>query len=684
MSNANGKLRGKLTSVLTGVAVSYMAGAWLLIQIANLLLPAFEAPPWIMRAVIVTLSLGLPGALTIALIKGRRSIDASPVTTGFFMDRRVGFLIIGFLSAGLLLSTYANLRSPPEPTGPVSILIADFDNSTGSSLFTGVLEETLRIGLEVAPFVDVFSRSVATSILTGLPAMEEDFSTLTTEAASLIALRQGINLVIAGAVRRERGALTVSVRGIEPGEQQEIFSVAESARTDTEILNAIANVASRVRLALGDTPGPIVAGERETFAVGNVEAAASYIRAQELQINHRFREAVGYYEQAIDLDEDFVRAYAGLAITEQYLGHMDAAAQHWQEALARLDLLTERGRLRTLGNYFMIFQRDYDNALRTYEQLIELYPADNVAYNNLAVTAFQAMDFARALEVGRSIVERYPYYLGYRGNLALYAMYASNFEEAADVAEALLEEDSTNVYAAIVVSLTAAIENDLAGAEESYRTMAELGSFGRSVASEGLADLAIYRGDIDAAMSILDDAIEEEMENQADLAAALKRIMRAEALLGAGQPGRALDSIEAALPSAAGEPAVLVPAALMLTDIGEIGRAQAIAEQLSSETSRVQRAYASLVRAKLAVAARDYSRALEHTNAAIETADLWLARFIRGNVHLAAGSIEAAQADFEICAARPGEAAAVFLNDRPSVRYLRNLENAIASLDATR
>ena len=36
----------------------YLVGAWLLIQIASTLLPAFDAPTWALRGLIVTLAIG--------------------------------------------------------------------------------------------------------------------------------------------------------------------------------------------------------------------------------------------------------------------------------------------------------------------------------------------------------------------------------------------------------------------------------------------------------------------------------------------------------------------------------------------------------------------------------------------------------------------------------------------------
>src|SRR2546427_7965688 len=45
------------------VAVAYAVVAWLLIQAASILLPTFEAPPWVMKVLVLVIVIGFPVAL---------------------------------------------------------------------------------------------------------------------------------------------------------------------------------------------------------------------------------------------------------------------------------------------------------------------------------------------------------------------------------------------------------------------------------------------------------------------------------------------------------------------------------------------------------------------------------------------------------------------------------------------
>jgi tetratricopeptide (TPR) repeat protein len=667
--------------------IAYAVSAWLIVQIADILVPIYDTPDWVMQALVIALVVGLPVALVLAWFF---DISATGITRTEKipenelavpqLDRRADFVIIGLLAAALLLSLYGNFRDPDALPEPLSILIADFENETGSDLFSGVLEATLGVGLEVAPFVETFSRKTATSIAANMQGSKTDSTKLDLETAGLIALREGVNVVIGGDVRRTNGNLMVSVTGFAPGDQQELFSTTETAATDSEILDAIAEISRDVRFALGDTPKPGGAGEKESFAVANLEAAAEYLKAQDLQLDRKLREAVVHYEKALDLDPEFARAYAGLALTEQYLGNTEAATKNWNETLSRLDKLTERGQLRTLGSYYMINQRDYGKALETYERLVDKYPADNVAQNNLAVTAFYTLDFGRALEVGREVADRFPDHNGYRANLALYAMYASRFDEASREAQIVIDDDPSSAYAHFVLALTKAAAGDVAAAEQIYQRMTELDQFGKSIATEGLADLAFFRGDAEAAIAILNDAIEEELTLNANHSAAIKQVNRAEALLLLGERDLAQVDIDGALLHADGDPAVLVSAAITLTELGDFSRAQDIAADMSGSFSMPMRAYANAIQAQVAFAQGQTSTAIELASAAIELSDLWLIRLMRGHYYLQAGLNSEAEADFQICQQRIGEGIAVFLNDRPSLRRLRDLETALSIL----
>ena len=661
-------------------AIAYVVGAWALVEGAGVLGDAFDAPDVLMPVLFVVLAIGLPAVLTFSWffdvtfdgIRRTELVDLEEQSTA--VDRRVYFVVISLLFAALALSIYGNVRQESEPPQSLSILIADFQNEAGNELFSGIIEESLRVGLEVAPFIASFSRKRAVDIAGELGA---DSDELSLETAGRVALRESINIVIGGSVRRDGTGIVVTATGLAPGDRSELFSVSEGADSDAEILTVVANISKRLRRELGDTKKPAGAGEAESFVVGNLEAAAEYLKAQDLQLNRKLQEAVVHYQKAVELDPEFARAYAGLALTEDFLGRTNAANEHWEKALAGLSTLTERGQLRTLGNYYLVSQQDYDKALDTYERLVERYPADNVAHNNLAVAAFYAMDFDRAREVGSEVADRFPKHSAYRANFALYAMYASSFDEAREAAGKVIDIDPVNAYANFVMAGSQAVAGDLEEATATYQQMTGFGRYAQSVAAEGLADLALYQGDVSAALQTLDAAIESEMSLGALNTAAIKQIMRMDAFLLAGDEEKALAAASTALEIEENDPAVLVPAAMVYIQLEHFDAVQSIVDTLSGGLSATRHAYAGALRAEMASVQGDAATAISEANAAIELMDLWLIRLVRANVLLRADQKQEAQADLLALQDRVGEGIAVFLNDRPSFRFLRKLESTV-------
>jgi len=61
------------------------------------------------------------------------------VTSGYFLRGKLG-------------------THPAAPHAPVTLLIADFENKTGDSVFDGTLEPMLGVALEGAPFISLYNR----------------------------------------------------------------------------------------------------------------------------------------------------------------------------------------------------------------------------------------------------------------------------------------------------------------------------------------------------------------------------------------------------------------------------------------------------------------------------------------------------------------------------------------------
>lgn len=652
------------------------------------MLPAFGAPDWILRSIIILAIVGLPITAVLAWVYDitdsglEIQADATDTVVIPFGGRKTDFVVIGVLTIALVFSLYINLtRTVTELTEsiePISVLIADFDNQTGDPLFDESLEQALNIGLEGATFITAYRRTSAARLLETL----KPGSKLDEAGARLVSIREGVKLVVAGRVQSDDGAYELSVRLVNPEDGVVIAESTASAKNKLEVLMAISALADDIREELGDES--VNDADRplgETFTAASLEAVKYYTQAQNLAANGRYDDALPLYEQAIASDGNFGRAYSGWALSLFYLGREDQAKALWDRALKEMDTMTERERYRTLGLYYVAVAGDYQKAIESYQTLVDKYPADNTGHNNMAISYYYMLDFKKAMQAASKGLAIYPSNKTVISNYALFAMLAGEFDNGARNAEALLATDSGMWKAWLPIAMQKLASGDVAGAERAYAQMADASDRGVPFSNLGLADIALFTGDFARAAALLEAGISGDSVAGNKRLLGRKYIALAEARSALEDPAGAREALQKGLDTHQGN-GQLVPAALISLQLGDIDFAANIAATLSQELQPNARSFAQLITGAIATQDGRYPEAVDAFRAAIALTDSWLVRFYLGRAYYEAGRYVEALDEFESCVERRGEASALFLDDdEPTWRYMAALN---AWLEKTR
>ncbi len=657
----------------------YVGICWIIIEGASVVLPAFNAPEWALKAMIVAALVGFPIMLVLAWVYEitdhgiEVQADATDTVVIPFGGRRTDFVVIGVLSVALVFSVYLNFTHTSAPTAqpdPVSVLIADFRNATGDPIFDGTLEQTMGIGIEGASFVTAFNRLSAKKQVERL----RPDAGLDEEGARLIAVREGIELVLTGEISESEGRYLFSVRAIEPVEGEAVAEVERTARDKANVLSVVTEVTNEIREELGDTNiGDDAARIMETFTAGSLQAAHDYTRAQAIADEGNYEAAIALYQSALESDPKFGRAYSGWAVAAHHLGRSEEAKETWAKALSLMSTMTERERYRTVGTYYMVVSENFQKAIENFESLVEKFPADGAGHNNLAISYFFTLEFEKAMEQGRRVLEIYPNNLFYQQNAALYAMYAGNFDAAERQALAVIDTDNTRYYARLPVAVAALSRNEFEAGSAAYEDMVQTGEAGASHGNLGLADLAIHRGRYAEAVDILRKGIDDDLQRGNERAASAKYMAMAEAHILKGDAAEmATGAIDDALAISRGL-SQRVSAALNFLALGRNEAAAAIADELSSGLQPQNRAYGAMIKGVMHSLEGRHAQALDALMGATQLADFWLVRLELGKAYLRAGSFAEALDEFNTCESRRGEASAVFLDDLPTWRYTADL-----------
>ncbi len=313
------------------VGFAYVVMAWLLAQITDLVVDNVGAPEWVMKIILLVLAIGFPIALFFAWafemtadgIKREHEVDRSQSITrhtGRKLDRMIG-AAIAIAVVFLLVDRFAG----PEQTG---VLPADSQTAQHKSS-----AQDQAVSIAVLPFVNMssdpeqeyFSDGISEEILNQLVRVDGLSVASRTSAFAYkgqglsideIARDLGVDHVLEGSVRKERDNVRITAQLIDASTDRHLWS-ATYDRKLTSIFAIQDEISGSIVEALRETLGVDIRNIATTSApTANVDAYTSYLKARELFYSRdplALRQSLEIYQQAIDRDPGFARAYEGLA-----------------------------------------------------------------------------------------------------------------------------------------------------------------------------------------------------------------------------------------------------------------------------------------------------------------------------------------------------------------------------------
>ena len=562
----------------------------------------------------------------------------------------------------LLAGTYFVTRKAVEPAKehePVTVVIADFQNRTGDASFDRALEPTLRRALEGAGFISAYDRNRIATL--GVRPPEK----LDEEAARQVAANQGLGVVLSGSVDRRGSGYEVTIKAAETVTGKVVASDSSRASNKEQVLEAATKLAISVRTALGDE----TSDSAQLFAMRSVsttslEVYRHYAAAIEAQSDGKLDQAVQNYQKTVDLDPNFGLGYQGLALLARNLGRLEEASKYSDEALKRVDGMTERERFAVRATYYMT-TGDFHQCATEYGEMIKQFAADPVSHNNRAHCLSKLRNMREATDQMRQGVQILPKRLGFRANLALFADYSGDFQAAEREVKALQEPTDNAVLALAFAQLGQGLPQD---ALETYKKLGTMSARGASWAASGTADVALYEGRFTDAVRTFDQGVAADLAAKNTDKAARKLTSLAYVHLLKGQKAAAIAAADKALDISNAVP-IRFLAARMLVEAGEIAKARTIAEGLSSELPAEPQAYGKIIEGEIALKSGDLRQAVKILTDAGGILDTWVGHFDLGRAYLELQAFTQADSEFGRCLTNRGEALSLLVDEEPTFGY---------------
>jgi eukaryotic-like serine/threonine-protein kinase len=555
---------------------------------------------------------------------------------------------------------YARSLIPPPAHAAVQVVIADFKNNTGDATFDRTVEPMLRRSLQTASFITAYDRSGIVQTLGVKPP-----DVLDEKAAQELAVKQGLGIVLSGAIDRQGSGYSVSMKAAQTVTGTVVVDTQARAASAGDVLKAATNLVANVTRALGDEhseSAKIFANA--SLSANSLQVARLYAASQDAASNGRLDEARQNALKATELDPKFGVGYQLLAVSSRNAGNLQDAETYINEALQYLDTMTERERYATRGFYYRI-AGNWPLCVKQYGELVTRYAADPVGHNQRALCLTKLRSMNEAVSEMQQVVALLPRRAIFRANLALYANYASDFETGEKEARAIQE---SGAYLSIPVAQAQTGKGQLIEAAETYRRLATLDSQGPSFAASGLGDLAIYEGRYSEAAKIFEQGAAADLAAKSRDKAAMKLVSLAYAQVQRGLRGAAMTAAENALQNSKAVP-IRFLAARVLVDAGSADRAKTLADDLATELLNEPQAYAKIIDGDIALKNGRPRDAIKALTAANDLLDTWIGDFDLGRAYLEAGLFAEADSQFDRCLKRRGEALSLFVDEEPTYGY---------------
>jgi tetratricopeptide (TPR) repeat protein len=599
------------------------------------------------------------------------------------MWKRISIAAVAILFLAMAAGIIIYLRRPVPPPKPVTMLVADFENRTGEAILNGTVEDAFIRAMEGASFINSFNRGQARR-----EAARQGGGKLNEDGARLVALRDGLNVVISGNITKTPSAYSVSVKAIDPsGKTTAQAQVNEP--TKEKLLASIPKLATPIRKALGErSSGPRQPeNESNTFTAASLEAAHLYTVGAEAALAAKYDVAIQNYQKALALDPNLARAYSGMGVIYRNRGDLDKAEELLKTALSKPGL-SEREKFRIRGaNY--ITNGSYEKAVDEYKSLLDQFPADNAGHANIAIAYLYLRNLRDSVEEARKAIEIYPKNAIQRSNLALFQLYAGSFDAASKEADKVIELNPKFEQAYVVKALAALASDKPEAAAGFYEQAGKASARGLSYRAKGLADIAIYEGRNADAVALLQTGIKADLDAGETQLAAEKGVELGYALTALGQGAQAIAAAMQALKNTRNSETQFL-AARVLVDAGDDAAASEVAGTLSNRIGKEQQAYGKLLDGEIALHKGRAQSAIRTIVESQKMVDTWISRFDLGRAYLAAQAFTEADSEFDTCIRRRGEVTSLSLEADPSYGYFPPVyyyagmaQRGIGSPDAT-
>ena len=314
-------------------------------------------------------------------------------------------LLAAAVIAGAL---YWRSHRVPKLTEQDTVVLADFNNTTGDPVFDDTLKQAISTQLGQSPFLNILSdaRIRATLRLMAKPPGTR----LTPEVARDLCQRAEGKAYIAGSIASLGSQYVIGLDAVNCRTGDSLAQEQVTAENKEHVLQALGQAATKLRKKLGESLSSVEKFDAplDQVTTPSLEALQALAVGRKLLQEKGSEAAIPFFKRAVELDPNFAAAYSALGITYSNLREPGLASQSLQRAYDLRDKVSEREKFRISANYYLLVTGELEKAIQTFETWAQAYPRNNEPWGNLGVDYTYLGQYEAAVAAGLEDLRLYP------------------------------------------------------------------------------------------------------------------------------------------------------------------------------------------------------------------------------------------------------------------------------------
>jgi eukaryotic-like serine/threonine-protein kinase len=266
-------------------------------------------------------------------------------------------------------------RRAPKLTEKDTIVLAEFTNTTGDSVFDGALRQGLSAQLEQSPFLSLISDERIAETLV-LMAQPKD-ARLTKELTRDVCQRTASAGTIEGSISSLGSQYVLGLNAVNCHNGDLLAQEQVTANGKEQVLKALGDAATKLREKLGESLASVQKYDAlpENVTTTSLEALqALTLGDRAVAVKGDSAAGIPFLKRAVSLDPNFAMAYQLMGTLYSNLGESARAAESMRKAYELRERTSGQEKL-TISAYYELFVTGNLEASRmAYESLAQTYP----------------------------------------------------------------------------------------------------------------------------------------------------------------------------------------------------------------------------------------------------------------------------------------------------------------------